>query len=174
MHHNHFLVAPELRDGDPFLDSPPPVAKKEHTSFPTRNCPLVLKEGPFGTHLGRKRPKKADKNSSDVATHDAQPAWPPRRRKTEVLSQILLENEVEEERHRRHDAEERRRVKGKAKAVAEGIDTEVGHQKNSTQTPKSILAGEALESIKSRTSHHLRYIATEPSRLMPCMSGLSL
>jgi len=174
MHHNHFLVASEPRDSNPFLDSPPPTAIKEHKSFPTRKSPLILKEGPFGTHLSRKRAKEADENSSDVVTHGAQPTWPPRRNKTEVSSQMLFENKVEEERHKHHDAEERHRVKGKAKSSAEGIDTVVGHQKNSTEISKLILAGEALESIKPRTSLHLQSIATEPSRLVPCTSGLSL
>jgi len=177
MHRNHFLVASESQDSNPFLDSPPPVVKKEHASFPTRKSPLILKEGPFGTYLSRKRPRETDENSSDVVIHDAQPTWPPRRNKTKVSSQMLFENEVEEERHRHHDAEERPRVKGKAKAVAavaEGIDTEVGHQKNSTETSKLILADEALDSIKPRTSRHSQCIATEHSRLASCTSGLSL
>jgi len=89
---------------------------------------------------------------------------------------MLFENKVEE-RHKHHDAEERHRVKGKAKAVAavaEGIDTEVSHQRNSTETSKSNLAGEALESIEPRTFRHSQCITTEPSRLAPCTSGLSL
>ena len=160
------MVASESQDSNPFLDSPPPVAKKEHTSFPTRKFPLILKEGRFGTHLSRKRPRGADGNSSDVVVHDAQPTWPPRRNTMEVSSQMLFENKVVE-RHKHHDAEERHRVKGKAKAVAEGIDTEVGHQK------KLISAGEALESIKPCTFRHSQCIATEPSWLTPCTSGLS-